>query len=137
MTTLFDSVRDVADDPFGRSKVIPTAQERAMAEVIWAHKGRANPVTVERLAKILATSDRTVKGIKQALIVTHRMRIGATRVKGHAGYFMIADKEDLAATVAAYQGQIIEMWRVLRVLVEARELRQLHGQLTLDEQVGE
>ena len=129
---LFESARRVEDDPFARSKVAPTGQERAMAEVIWGHKGRANPVSVKTLEKILGASERTVKGIKQQLIVTHKMRIGALRAKENAGYFVIVDKGDLVVTVAAYQGQIIEMWRVLRVLLDQHELRQLHGQLVFE-----
>lgn len=120
-----------ANDPFGRSKVTPTTQEKVMAEVIWAHQGRANAIPIAMLCKVMGVSERTVKGIKQQLIVTHRMRIGAERGV-RPGYFIIADAEDLAVTVAAYQGQIIEMWRVLRVLLEGHELRRLHGQLEIE-----
>ncbi len=123
---------EAADDPFAGSKVAPTAEERVVAEVIWRHKGRANAISIAMLCKILGKSERTVKGIKQQLIVTHRMRIGARR-EPPFGYFIIADATDLAVTVAAYQGQVIEMWRVLRVLLEGHELRRLHGQLELGE----
>jgi hypothetical protein len=131
---LFDSQAEACatTDPFGRSKVTPTAEERVMAGVIWRHQGRGNPILIATLQKILGKSERTVKGIKQQLIVTHKMRIGSQRGGGQAGYFMIADAVDLAVTVASYQGQVVEMWRVLRVLMEGHELRRLHGQLDLE-----
>lgn len=130
-----DAVAEISG-PFVRSKVTPTAEERVMAEVIWRHQGRANPISIAVLCKVMGKSERTVKGLKQQLIVTHRMRIGARR-EPPAGYFVIVDKEDLALTVSAYQGQVIEMWRVLRVLLEGHELRRLHGQLEFEQGVTE
>ncbi len=108
-----------------------------MAEVIWGHKGRANPIPIARLCTIMGLSERSVKALKQALIVTHKMRIGALRGGGQSGYFTIVDAQDLMVTIGSYQGQIIEMWRVLRVLAEPHELRRLHGQLVLGERPAE
>lgn len=117
---------------FADSKIPPTAIERVIAEIIWPHQGRQNPIAIATLSKIAGKSERDIKGIVEQLVVTHRMRIGGRREEP-AGYFVIVDAEDLAVAIGAYQKQIFAMWRRLRVLLSKRELAELHGQLVIEE----
>jgi hypothetical protein len=82
------------------------------------------------LMHITAKNERDVRGIVEQLVVTHRMRIGASA----DGYYMIVDAEDLEAAIARPKSQIFAMWRRLRVLLEPHALRELHGQLGLGEE---
>jgi len=117
--------------PFAASKVTPERKERVVAELIWRHQGRGNPVSIAMLTKATGWTDREIKAIVEQLVVTHRMRIGAKRSEP-VGYFVVADAEDLAAAVGPYRDQVFAMWRRLRVLMEPRALRELHGQLVLE-----
>ena len=118
--------------PFAESKIAPEQTERLIAAMIWTHKGRENPISIALLAKSTGRSEREIKGIVEQLVVTHRMRIGALRGKT-AGYFIVMDAADLEAAVGPYRSQIFSMWRRLRVLLGAHQLRELYGQLAIDE----
>ena len=121
------------EGPFAASKVTPTAMERIVAEIIWTHQGRKNPVSRAMLSKATGKTERDIKGVVEQLVVTHRARIGARREEP-AGYFVIMDAEDLAAAVAAYRSQIFAMWRRLRVLLSKHELAELYGQLAMEKE---
>ena len=122
------------DGPFANSRITPTEIERVVAGMIWRHKGRGNAILIADLAKATGKDARTIKGIVEQLVTTHRARIGGyRRGDGERGYAVICDAEDLAATVGPYRSQIISMWRRLRVLLSASELAELHGQLRLED----
>ena len=131
---LFEAAAD--EGPFANSKITPTAAERVVAEIIWRHRGRANAIPREMLSNATGKDERTIKGIVEQLVATHRARIGGFRKGdgGSVGYAVIVDAEDLAAAVGPYQSQIFAMWRRLRVLLSARELAELHGQLRITEE---
>jgi hypothetical protein len=121
---------------FANSKITPTETERVVAGIIWRHQGRANAISIEMLTKATGKDERAIKGIVEQLVTTHRARIGGYRggeSGARVGYAVIVDAEDLAATVGPYRSQILSMWRRLRVLLSARELAELHGQLRLEE----
>jgi hypothetical protein len=124
----------VQGDLFAASKIAPEAIERVVAGMIASHRGRGNPISINMLASATGRCAREIKGTVEQLIVAHRLKIGALRDGRGGGYFMIADAEDLAAAVRPYRGQIFAMWRRLSVLLEKHELRELHGQLTIEEQ---
>jgi len=73
----------------------------------------------------------TVTVVEQ-LVVSHWMKIGGRR-EAPAGYYMIETAEDLATAVGPYRAQIISMWRRLRVLMQPQALRELLGQLKLED----
>jgi hypothetical protein len=122
-----------ADSPFADSKIEPTAIERVVAEIICSHRGRKNPISNRMLCQAAGKSERTIKGIVEQLVVTHRLRIGAARMGEDHGYFVIVDAEDLEVATQPYRNQILSMWRRLRVLCESHTLRELHGQLAIEE----
>jgi len=121
-----------ATGPFAKSLVTPEGIERVVAEIIWAHQGRGNPISIAMLSKCTGKSDREIKGIVEQLVVTHKMPIGGKRSEP-VGYFVIQDAEDLETAVRPYREQIFAMWRRLRVLLEPRALRELYGQLAIGE----
>jgi hypothetical protein len=124
---LFDEAEGGA---FAASKVTPEPIERVVAGVIWGHRGRAQAVKSVVLMHIAGKNDRDVRGIVEQLVVTHRMRIGASA----DGYYMIVDAEDLEAAIARPKAQIFAMWRRLRVVMEPHALAELHGQLQLEDE---
>jgi hypothetical protein len=127
MVTLFDQAEGGA---FAESKVTPDGKERVVAEMIWAHRGRANPISLEMLTKATGWTERAVKGIVEQLVVTHRIKIGGRRSEP-VGYFVVVDLEDQEAAVGPYRDQIFAMWRRLRVLMAPHALREMAGQLAL------
>ena len=131
MMPLFDGYAE--HGAFADSKVDPTAIERVVAEIIWSHQGRKNPISIATLCASVGKKERDIKGIVEQLVVAHRARIGARR-EDPAGYFVIDDAEDLAAAVGPYRAQIFAMWRRLRVLLSKHELAELHGQLAMGDQ---
>jgi hypothetical protein len=122
-----------ADGPFAASKIEPSGIERVIAEIIWTHRGRKNPISIDMLSRSVGRDERTVKGVVEQLVVTHGLKIGGSRAEAGGGYFVVVDAEDLEAAVRPYRSQILAMWRRLRVLCEAHALRELHGQLTIEE----
>ena len=120
---------------FAKSKITPTGIERVVAEMIWRHQGRRNAISIDMLSRATGKDERAIKGIVEQLVTTHRARIGGYRGGSgeRVGYAVIVDAEDLAAAVGPYRSQILSMWRRLRVLLSARELAELHGQLRIEE----
>ncbi len=121
-----------APGPFDRSKVPPEPVEALVAGLIWEHAGRANPISIAEIRHRTGLSERKVKDVVEQLRVTHRVPIGARREEP-AGYFRIVDAEDREAAVGPYRSQILQMFRVLRVLDEPGRVRELLGQLRLEE----
>jgi biotin operon repressor len=126
-------VQAKTDGPFAGSKIEPTGIERVVAEIIWTHCGRKNPISNHMLCMATGKSERAIKEVVQSLVVDHGIRIGGARIGEDHGYFMVMDAEDLEAAVKSYRNQILSMWRRLKVLCEAHALRELHGQLTIEE----
>ncbi len=131
---LFDAQESLSA-AFAASKVSPSGIERVVAEIIWRHQGRGNPISIAALCKAAGQSERSIKGIVEQLVVTHRMRIGGYRGGGgdQVGYAVIVDAQDQAAAVGPYLSQIRAMVRRLRVLTSAREVAELLGQLSIEE----
>lgn len=117
---------------FSASQLPPTKEEILVASLIWQRRGRDNPISIARLRQLTGFSERQIKGLVEQLVVAHRMRIGASREEP-AGYFMIETAEDLEAAVKPYRNQILAMWRRLRVLEQPQRLRELLGQLRLED----
>lgn len=131
---LFES--PAAGGPFADSQLRPTPAEIAVASLIWAHRGRTDPISISQIISILGPgsgwSVREVKDIVFQLRVAHRMKIGAKRTEPF-GYFRIVDLEDLETATHTYKAQILEMLRVLRVLETPERMREFEGQLRLGE----
>lgn len=118
--------------PFDRSQMDPTNEERRVADLIWRHRGRNNPITIAQITEATSLEAREIKAIVAELVVSHKMRIGGRR-EAPVGYFVIEDAADLEAAVKPFKGQILAMWKRLRVLEDPQELAKLRGQLTLED----
>jgi hypothetical protein len=121
------------DAPFAKSKIDPIGTEKTVAALIWL-RSRGDPIgiaeIIEQTGGVMAA--RTVKAIVESLRSHHHCAIGASR-ENPPGYFWIRTAEDREAAVRPYRNQILTMWRTLRVLDSPASLRELHGQLRLDE----
>jgi hypothetical protein len=100
--------------------------------IIWRHKGRADPISIAVLSRATGRTEREIKRVVEQLVVSHRMKIGGSRGEVN-GYFVVVDAEDLETAVRPYRNQVISMWRRLRVLADVRTLRELLGQLVIEE----
>jgi hypothetical protein len=118
--------------PFDRSTIQPSAMEALVAGIVWKHQGRHNAISIEQLTELTKLGARGVKEVVEQLRLAHRCRIGANRQEPY-GYFWIVDAADHAAAVAAYRAQILSMWRTLQVLDDDTSLRELLGQLKLED----
>lgn len=108
------------------------ATENSVSTLVMFRKGRSNPISIDAISRETGLSPRQVKGVIESLRTTHRMPIGASREEP-AGYFWIVDAEDQAAAARPYRNQILTMWKTLRVLDSRKRLRELLGQLKLEE----
>jgi len=117
--------------PFADSKVTPEKKEALVAGMIWQHQGRANPIAISLLSKATGWSAREIKSIVEQLVVTHRMKIGASRNQETGGYFVVVDAEDVEVAARPYRNQVFAMMRRLRVLLSEHKMREFHGQLTI------
>jgi hypothetical protein len=126
---------DTRDGPFSRSPFLPTQLEILIGGLIWRHRGRQDPISIAEIQRLTDCSPRTIKGIVEALVVSHRMRIGAARGE-RPGYYIIVDIEDQAAAVKSYRSQIISMLNRLRVLDSPESIREFLGQLELEAHRG-
>ncbi len=129
-----------AEGPFARSRVRPSPVEALVAGLIWRHCGRRNPISIAEIRRLTASaappqglSERKIKEIVEDLRIIHRAAIGSKR-DDPPGYFRIMDAEDREATLAAYRSQVVRMFQVLRALDEPARLRELLGQLRLEEE---
>ena len=122
---LFDQV----DDPFAVSAIPASADERAIAELIWPHKGRGNPVALKDLCRLHETGEREIKAIIERLRRDHGLRIGASR---KLGYFVIQDAEDAEVALKPFRRQIFTMLKTFRRLATPSMFRELSGQLQLE-----
>jgi hypothetical protein len=118
-----------------RGPVDASADELAVAFIIMEHVGAADPVSIKRICAETSFSPRQVKGIVERLVVDHKMKIGARREEPF-GYFTIESAADLEEAAGPYRAQILSMWRRLRVLESRQAMRELHGQLRIDEDNG-
>jgi hypothetical protein len=126
-----------AREEFADSRVRPDPKERVLAAMIFKHKGRDHPISIARLCSGTGWTQREIKGIVEQLVVTHRMKIGGRRDRETHGYFMVMDAQDLDTATGPYRQQILAMWRRLRVLLGVHALRELHGQLEIEERKEE
>ena len=120
-------------DAFVDSKIEADPKERLVGGIIFGHRGRQDPVSIDLLCKATGWNAREIKGIVEQLVVTHRMKIGASRNQEAGGYFMVVDAEDAEAAARPYRKQIFAMLRRLRVLLGPHQLRELYGQLAMEQ----
>jgi hypothetical protein len=120
----------VEPGPFDRSQITPEPLERAIADIIWRHKGYGDPVSIAAIRAAAGIDERKVKDVVMQLRMTHRMRIGARR---DGGYFVIVTADDWRKALTAYVHQIRTMAKVVRALADEAEYREFLGQLRLEE----
>lgn len=111
--------------------------EEIVAKLIWKHQGRHDPISITHIRKNCHLSERAVKSLVFDLRTEHHMPIGAIRGSGEsqeetAGYFWIVDAADREIATAPYRGQILTMWRALRVMETPAKLRELREQMTVE-----
>lgn len=126
--------------PFDRSPLgaPSTPAEKVVADLIWKHKGRENPISIAKICANSDLSERECKSVVAGLRNDHRMPIGARRgstasQEETAGYFWIVDAEDREVAAAPYRAQILTMWNTLRRMDEPGKLRALRERLTVEE----
>lgn len=127
----------VATDALGASRIPASDNERRIWDLISGHRGYRNPVSIRILHSTTGLSERAIKDAVAALIVTHKLRIGALRggslAADAAGYFVVESAEDLAVAVRSYESQVLAMLRRLRVLQGGKQqLREWLGQLAVE-----
>ena len=80
-----------------------------MGEIIWRHKGRIEPVSINELRRKTNLDERSIKSLVEDLVMTHNLLIGSSRVSGKRGYFIVLDHEDFKWACGAYEKQIETM----------------------------
>ncbi len=121
-----------AEGAFDRSPAKPTAEELVVGNMIWKHKGSSNPLPIGKISEVTGYNARQVKSIVEQLVVKHRLKIGGSRIDPW-GYFIAETAEDLQRACEPFESQVLAMWKRLQVLKNRHELRELLGQLTIEE----
>jgi hypothetical protein len=92
-----------------------TPEERAVAALILAHR-RSHPIPLKAIVERVSLSDRAVKLIVEELIVTHGVRIGASRELPNAGYYACEDDADIDAAVRPLRNTAEALMKRIRAL---------------------
>lgn len=95
--------------PFEDSTAERDKYTQLVGEIIWRHKGRGNPITIDELRRKTDLADRSIKGIVESLVMIHNMLVGSSRVSEKWGYFIVMDELDFKAACGAYEKQIETM----------------------------
>jgi len=91
-----------------------TAKERRVLELIPV--GRAHAIQARRLAQLVGHHERKSRAIINHLVVVHGLPIGSSPEPGSAGYFVIADEEDLSVATRSIKPRAIKMCQRARAL---------------------
>lgn len=118
---------EAPSDKLGRSGIRASITERRVYDIVAAHRGHENAISIEIIRRMTSLSERAIKGAVAELVVTHHVLIGGSR-QNPIGYFMIESDADRAAASAPLEGQIIQMLRRLRVLNSKHQVREWLGQ---------
>lgn len=122
----------IEGNPFASSKIPESPAERQIADLLVLFVGRENAARLSWLCEVSGQNPRQVKQVIEQLRVAHRIPIGASRGK-KCGYFWMQDAEDFRVGLASYRAQVLAGWRVLRTLEDPEKLRELLGQLRLED----
>lgn len=121
--------------PFARSVMVPSDEERWLAELLWRHQGRENPISItqirERWPGDSPMDDRQVKKLVEGLKANHRMPIGALRTSP-GGYFIMRDIDDERAGMQSYVKQVLTSFRTWRRMLSEQYRLELAGQMRVE-----
>lgn len=107
-----------------------------VAAVIARHLGRGQAISIAQIANVIGMSPREIKQHVHDLRMLG-MRIGSCRVSDGAavaGYFMVANREELIESLRPYQRQVLTEMRLIQCMLGKRyaSASELEGQLALD-----
>ena len=111
----------------------PTDLQREMLRILLFHQGAQSPILLRdlmgKLQRVITPlpTEREIKDAARGLIVDFKVRIGASRSKPY-GYFLITTPQEARDAAALYIGEIRELARRVRVLLEPHDLAELAGQ---------
>jgi len=91
-----------------------TARERRVLELIPV--GHKQAIQSRRLAQLVGHHERKSRELINHLVVDHGLPIGSSPEPGSAGYFIIADEEDLEIATRSIKPRAIKIFRRARAL---------------------
>jgi len=91
-----------------------TAKESRVLELIPV--GHEQAIQARRLAELVGHHERKSRAIINHLVVVHGLPIGSSPGPGSAGYFIIADEEDLSVATRSIKPRAIKIFQRARAL---------------------
>jgi hypothetical protein len=95
-------------------------EQRSVAVAIEAHR-RTDPIPLRSLVARVGLSERVVQQIIEELIVTHGVRIGASRELPRAGYYLCVDAADIDAAVRPLRSSAASLLKRIEALTRSSE----------------
>ena len=97
-----------------------TYLEEAILNILEAHKGKDNPITVQELERMTLASSRKIRKAIANLVIHHEIPI-ASSVQYPYGFYLITDKDEALQCLRQYWSRVREVANRAKRLSKAVE----------------
>lgn len=97
-----------------------TYLEETILNILEAHKGKDNPITVQELEKMTLASSRKIRKAIANLVIHHEIPI-ASSVNYPYGFYLITDNDEALACLKQYWSRVREVANRAKRLSKAVE----------------
>jgi len=97
-----------------------TYLEETILNILQAHQGKDNPITVQELEEMTLASSRKIRKIVASLVIHHNIPI-ASSVHYPYGFYLITDKDEALACLRQYWSRVKEVANRAKRLSKAVE----------------
>lgn len=89
--------------------------EERILEILQSHKGKDNPITVQKIQKLTCATPRKIRKTIANLVTLHRIPI-ASSVNYPYGFYLITDKDEAETCLRQYWSRVKEVARRAKIL---------------------
>ena len=112
-----------------------TEREKEVLRVIAGHKGAANAIRSNEIARRLGLkwcerTRRDIAGVVETAVLLFHIPIGGLRMKPY-GYFLVMSRNDLDLAIQPLTGEFYALLRRIRMLTSKQDVARLFGQIML------
>ncbi len=94
--------------------------EEVLLNILQAHKGKDNPITVRELERMVLSSSRKIRKAIANLVIHHNIPI-ASSVNYPYGFYLITDKDEALQCLRQYWSRVKEVSNRAKILSKAVE----------------
>lgn len=112
------------------------SEEKSVLRLIRFRRGAANTIPIRELHEQTKFSPRAIKEIVRTLRLNFRLPIGSSKRGQDGGYYLMVTRDDVNAWIKTFAEQIRAEAEVVRAVGGSDAVRELLGQLTLEDGHG-